>query len=291
MPRRGSPSPRDYYRDYNRSGSRTPRRGPGSVASYSSYDSEDEEGPTLFGSILRTIMAGSAVVAIAILVRRPAPRAPPIASMARTGASAAFASAFARLDPRARVPPGPPPRPFISFPPSAFSRHPTRRDVLNSALTPQTPPDSIDPSAQAKIERDQRDGNGFRSRAGSASASSRPKPHRIPATPPHSDRSHSHPKPHRSHAPPPRPLPPPPLSAHAPIGAAPTTTTNGALLKTADAVADLGPVPGGYVVKEGDCLYRIAVQHGVDPGVVERLNPELAARANNIKVGEYVRLP
>ena len=28
-----------------------------------------------------------------------------------------------------------------------------------------------------------------------------------------------------------------------------------------------------------------------DPGVVERLNPELAARANNIKVGEYVRLP
>ena len=64
MPRRGSPSPRDYYRDYNRSGSRTPRRGPGSVASYSSYDSEDEEGPTLFGSILRTIMAGSAVVAM-----------------------------------------------------------------------------------------------------------------------------------------------------------------------------------------------------------------------------------
>lgn len=50
-------------------------------------------------------------------------------------------------------------------------------------------------------------------------------------------------------------------------------------------------MPGGYVVKEGDCLYRIAVQHGVDPGVVERLNPELAARANNIEVGEYVRLP
>lgn len=133
MPRRGSPSPRDYYRDYNRSGSRTPRRGPGSVASYSSYDSEDEEGPTLFGSILRTIMAGSAVVAIAILVRPPAPRAPPIASMARPGASAAFASAFARLDPRARVPPGPPPRPFISFPPSAFApADETRRPKLRA---------------------------------------------------------------------------------------------------------------------------------------------------------------
>lgn len=50
-------------------------------------------------------------------------------------------------------------------------------------------------------------------------------------------------------------------------------------------------MPGGYVVKEGDCLYGIAVRHGVDPGVVERLNPELAARANNIEVGEYVRLP
>ena len=75
MPRRGSPSPRDYYRDYSRSGSRTPRRGPGSVASHSSYDSEDEDGPTLFGSILRTLMAGSAVVAIAILVRADPPYA------------------------------------------------------------------------------------------------------------------------------------------------------------------------------------------------------------------------
>lgn len=122
MPRRGSPSPRDYYRDYNRSGSRTPRRGPGSVASYSSYDSEDEEGPTLFGSILRTIMAGSAVVAIAILVRHPAPRAPPIASTARSGASTAFASAFARLDPLARVPSGHRPAHYLFLsrpPPSA----------------------------------------------------------------------------------------------------------------------------------------------------------------------------
>lgn len=58
-----------------------------------------------------------------------------------------------------------------------------------------------------------------------------------------------------------------------------------------DGVADLGPMPGGYKVKEGDCLYGIAVRHGVDPGFVERMNPELAARANNIEVGEYVRLP
>jgi len=58
-----------------------------------------------------------------------------------------------------------------------------------------------------------------------------------------------------------------------------------------DGVADLGPMPGGYKVKEGDCLYGIAVRHGVDPGIVERMNPELAARANNIEVGEYVRLP
>jgi hypothetical protein len=129
MPRRGSPSPRDYYRDYNRSGSRTPRRGPGSVASYSSYDSEDEEGPTLFGSILRTIMAGSAVVAIAILVRRPAPRPPPIASMARPGASAAFASAFARLDPRARASPRATAPPIYFFP--ALHLRATRRDATS----------------------------------------------------------------------------------------------------------------------------------------------------------------
>ena len=44
---------------------------------HSGYSSEDDfEGPTLFGSILRTIMAGGAVVAIAILVRpRDATRA------------------------------------------------------------------------------------------------------------------------------------------------------------------------------------------------------------------------
>lgn len=36
----------------------------------SEYDSEDDEGgPTLFGSILRTVMAGAAVVAVALLVR------------------------------------------------------------------------------------------------------------------------------------------------------------------------------------------------------------------------------
>ena len=95
MPRRGSPSPRDYYRDYSRSGSRTPRRGPGSVASHSSYDSEDEDGPTLFGSILRTLMAGSAVVAIAILVRADPPRANAFVSKDQCGVWGAFAARLA----------------------------------------------------------------------------------------------------------------------------------------------------------------------------------------------------
>ena len=47
-------------------------------------------------------------------------------------------------------------------------------------------------------------------------------------------------------------------------------------------------MPGGCVVKEGDCLYRIA-EHGVDPGVVEQ--PRARGEGHNIKVGEYVRLP
>ena len=46
----------------------TPKKGPPSDRS-SDYDSEDDDGPTLFGSILRTLMAGGAVVAIAVLVR------------------------------------------------------------------------------------------------------------------------------------------------------------------------------------------------------------------------------
>jgi hypothetical protein len=53
---------------------------PGGGRDDSSYDSEDDEGPTIFGSVLRTIMAGAAVVAIAVLVgsglyraRRPSP--------------------------------------------------------------------------------------------------------------------------------------------------------------------------------------------------------------------------
>ena len=49
--------------------SNTPKKG-GPPSDHSGYSSEDDfEGPTLFGSILRTIMAGGAVVAIAILVR------------------------------------------------------------------------------------------------------------------------------------------------------------------------------------------------------------------------------
>ena len=56
--------------------SNTPKKG-GPPSDHSGYSSEDDvEGPTLFGSILRTIMAGGAVVAIAILVRpRDATRA------------------------------------------------------------------------------------------------------------------------------------------------------------------------------------------------------------------------
>ncbi len=46
----------------------TPKKAPPSDRS-SDYDSEDDDGPTLFGSILRTLMAGGAVVAIAVLVR------------------------------------------------------------------------------------------------------------------------------------------------------------------------------------------------------------------------------
>ena len=46
----------------------TPKKAPHSDRS-SDYDSEDDDGPTLFGSILRTLMAGGAVVAIAVLVR------------------------------------------------------------------------------------------------------------------------------------------------------------------------------------------------------------------------------
>ena len=64
-------SPGGYSRYSN-----TPKKS-GPPSDHSGYSSEDDfEGPTLFGSILRTIMAGGAVVAIAILVRpRDATRA------------------------------------------------------------------------------------------------------------------------------------------------------------------------------------------------------------------------
>jgi LysM repeat protein len=44
-------------------------------------------------------------------------------------------------------------------------------------------------------------------------------------------------------------------------------------------------------VKEGDTLYRIAVDHGVDPDTLQAMNPELASRAHAIQVGEFVRVP
>ena len=48
---------------------------------------------------------------------------------------------------------------------------------------------------------------------------------------------------------------------------------------------------GSYQVREGDTLYRIAVNHGVDPDTLQAMNPELAGRAHAIQVGEYVRVP
>ena len=72
MPKSHSHSPGGYSKYSN-----TPKKGPGSVDRASdSYSDDSEEGPTLFGSILRTIMAGSAVVAIAILVRVLPPPSP-----------------------------------------------------------------------------------------------------------------------------------------------------------------------------------------------------------------------
>ncbi len=44
-------------------------------------------------------------------------------------------------------------------------------------------------------------------------------------------------------------------------------------------------------MKEGDTLYRIAVDHGVDPDTLQAMNPELASRAHAIQVGEFVRVP
>ena len=61
MPRTPPSRGRDYRGDRT-----TPRRGPRSESEYSEYS---EDGPTIFGSLLRTLMAGGAVVAVAILVR------------------------------------------------------------------------------------------------------------------------------------------------------------------------------------------------------------------------------
>lgn len=64
MAPRGDPlSPGDFPR-----GTPPPSRRPTSPRGDSDYDSDDEEGPTVFGSVLRTVLAGAAVVAIALLV-------------------------------------------------------------------------------------------------------------------------------------------------------------------------------------------------------------------------------
>ena len=64
MPRSSDRSPGGYSSHRG-----TPsKKGPPSDRS-SEYDSDEDDGPTVFGTILRTLMAGGAVVAIAVLVR------------------------------------------------------------------------------------------------------------------------------------------------------------------------------------------------------------------------------
>jgi hypothetical protein len=65
--------PRSSHSEYSRgSGGGTPKKNraadPVSSEHSSEYDSDDDR-PTLFGTVLRTAMAGAAVVAIAVLVR------------------------------------------------------------------------------------------------------------------------------------------------------------------------------------------------------------------------------
>jgi|AntAceMinimDraft_5_1070358.scaffolds.fasta_scaffold05772_1 hypothetical protein len=67
MAPRGAPSPAGP----GPRGTPSPRRAPGSSreSEYNDESDDDDGGPTLFGSIVRTAIAGCAVVAIAILVR------------------------------------------------------------------------------------------------------------------------------------------------------------------------------------------------------------------------------
>ena len=70
----------------------------------------------------------------------------------------------------------------------------------------------------------------------------------------------------------------------------PAVSSSGAGSKSAK-TASGGGSGGSYQVQEGDTLYRIAVNHGVDPDTLQAMNPELAGRAHAIQVGEYVRVP
>ena len=72
----------------------------------------------------------------------------------------------------------------------------------------------------------------------------------------------------------------------------PALSSSGAGSKSAKTnVGGGGGSGGSYQVQEGDTLYRIAVNHGVDPDTLQAMNPELAGRAHAIQVGEYVRVP
>ena len=72
----------------------------------------------------------------------------------------------------------------------------------------------------------------------------------------------------------------------------PALSSSGSSSKSAKTnVGGGGGSGGSYQVQEGDTLYRIAVNHGVDPDTLQAMNPELAGRAHAIQVGEYVRVP
>jgi hypothetical protein len=72
----------------------------------------------------------------------------------------------------------------------------------------------------------------------------------------------------------------------------PAVSSSGSNSKSAKTISGAGGGSGGsYQVQEGDTLYRIAVNHGVDPDTLQAMNPELAGRAHAIQVGEYVRVP
>ena len=229
----------------------TPKKGPPSDRS-SDYDSEDDDGPTLFGSILRTLMAGGVVVAIAVLVR--------VASALETSASRlrVFANirGFAART-RARTPgttAASPPDRAIGLPARLRETFPDDGPIVRRGLSRPARADRLPRLfralvPQAKIERDQRNGV---------------------APPSYTRRSY------------------PSYTTRKPA----VSSVGGGSKSAKTGSAAGGESRGGsYQVREGDTLYRIAVTHGVDPDTLQAMNPELAGRAHAIQVGEYVRVP